>query len=346
MVSNLQPVTDETAWKAVNFPDDRSWVRALDPQMLVELEKAGKQLLQSGTNAPDIAAALFSLPKTDTVLAASYGDLESGAGFSMLSGLPVDDWGLALSRAVLCVLGSRYGNITKQNREGDYQLDVINKDLAHGTQNRGYHSNTFLDFHNDGANTVALLCMETAAEGGESILVSATTLYNEILTLRPDLLPPLIKGFFHHRRNQRAPGDPPVMPHRTPVFCWIGGVFHCCWSRISIDSCKDEGLVFSPQEEEALDFVDRQLQRPALQVRMHLRKGDIQLVNNFVALHSRTSFIDRPGHPRHLLRLWLDDPRSRFNGPNKMDFYLPEESRFMKTIGYEALSAADSVLAR
>ena len=103
--------------------------------------------------------------------------------------------------------------------------------------------------------------------------------------------------------------------------------------------------MFSPVEEEALDFLDAQLQRPELQVRMHLRKGDMQLVNNFVALHSRTSFIDRPGHPRHLLRLWLDDPRSRFNGPNKMDFYLPEESRFMKTIGYEALTAADSVLA-
>ena len=103
---------------------------------------------------------------------------------------------------------------------------------------------------------------------------------------------------------------------------------------------KTKGSFFLLLRREALDFLDAQLQRSDLQVRMQLRKGDLQLVNNFTALHSRTEFLDRPGQPRHLLRLWLDDPRSQFNGPNKMDFYLPEESRFMKTIGYEALVSA------
>jgi hypothetical protein len=340
MPQDLQPITGPLTWKAVDFPDDRSWVRPFERGMLAELESAAKGLLQSRAPLKDIVAADIDLPQTDALLRQSYDDMENGCGFSLLSGLPVDDWGLDLCRAVQCIVGTRYGLITKQNREGDFLLDVINRNVTHGTQNRGYHSNAFLDFHNDGANTVALLCMETAAEGGESVLVSAVTVYNEILKLRPELLQPLMRGYFHHRRNQRAPEDPPLMPYRTPVFCRIGGVFHCCYSRISIDSSKDEGLVFSPEEEEALDFIDAQLQRPDLQIRMYLRKGDLQLVNNFVVLHSRTAFIDKPGHPRHLLRLWLDDPRSRYNGPNKMDFYLPEESRFMRTVGYEALASS------
>jgi len=341
MSQELQALEPAWLWTGKEYPDDRSWVRGFTDDMLLELAAAGRQLLDSSAAPETLKPADIPLPLCDSVLSASYNDLENGCGFSVLSGLPVDDWGVELTRAVQCVVGIRYGKITKQNREGDYLLDVVNKDVSHGTQNRGYHSNVMLDFHNDGANTVALTCLETAAEGGETILVSAPRIYNEILKLRPDLLPPLIRGYYHHRRNQRAPEDAPVMPHRTPVFCNINGVFHCCYSRISIDSTKDEGLVFDPLEQEALDFLDTQMQRPELQMRTRLQKGDIQLVNNFVVLHSRTGFVDKPGNPRHLLRLWLDDDRSRFNGPNKMDFYLPEESRFMQTIGYEGLAAAE-----
>jgi hypothetical protein len=38
--------------------------------------------------------------------------------------------------------------------------------------------------------------------------------------------------------------------------------------------------------------------------------------------------------------LRLDDERSRFDGPNKMDFYVPEASRFPKTRGYEGSATA------
>ena len=42
---------------------------------------------------------------------------------------------------------------------------------------------------------------------------------------------------------------------------------------------------------------------------------------------------------RHLLRLWLTDPASKYNGPGKMDFYLPQESRFLQTRGYAIFAA-------
>jgi hypothetical protein len=34
------------------------------------------------------------------------------------------------------------------------------------------------------------------------------------------------------------------------------------------------------------------------------------------------------------LRLWLDNPAALRNGPGKMDWYMPEHSRFLATRGH------------
>jgi len=336
--NDLRTVEGLLLWTAADYPDDRSWVYDFDDSMLVEIEAAAKAL-QGNETAPDqIDGRDFSLLKTDVLLRDTYNDLESGPGFAMLAGLPVADWEPALSKAALCIIGTRFGRINVQNRERDYLLDVVNKSVTVSKTFRGYHGNDHLDFHNDGANTAALLCLETAAEGGESLMVSAGTIYNEVLRTRPDLLKPLLKGFQHHRRNQREPNDPVVTPYRAPVFSFINDVFHSCYSRISIESTREENIAFTALETEALDYLDAQMMRPELQAKTRLREGDIQLMNNFTILHSRTAFVDKPGNPRHLLRLWLDDPKSRYNGPNKMDFYVPEESKFLQTVGYESFT--------
>ena len=45
---------------------------------------------------------------------------------------------------------------------------------------------------------------------------------------------------------------------------------------------------------------------------MELERGDLQLLNNFVIWHSRTSFedFDDPDQKRHLMRLWMATPNS------------------------------------
>ena len=46
---------------------------------------------------------------------------------------------------------------------------------------------------------------------------------------------------------------------------------------------------------------------------MELEQGDMQLLNNYVTLHSRTPFEDHdePDRKRHLFRLWLAVPGSQ-----------------------------------
>ena len=333
--SRPQLISDKSAWTAADFASPQDYRRSFTPEMIDEIGSKARELLAANRDLKSLGYHEFALQKSDAFLRNAYDEVENGRGFAVLAGLPVAEWGSEISRAALCLIGSCFGEITLQNREGEYILDVIDKSAPYDSQFRGYHSNAFLEFHNDGSNVVALMCMETAREGGESLLFSATSLYNEISRSRPDLLPVLMRGFRHSRRNQVLPGQNPVMEQATPVFSFIDGVFHNCYSRISIDSSLDQGLQRSAEEREALDYVDQVLARADLTLDMEFHQGDIQLVNNFTLLHSRKSFVDHsPERRRHLMRLWLTDPASKYNGPGKMDFYLPEQSRFLKTRGY------------
>jgi len=64
-------------------------------------------------------------------------------------------------------------------------------------------------------------------------------------------------------------------------------------------------------ERAALDFLDEQTRRPDLRLDMDLQAGDIQFINNYTILHSRTGFVDGPeaDQKRHMLRLWLKFPK-------------------------------------
>jgi len=46
-------------------------------------------------------------------------------------------------------------------------------------------------------------------------------------------------------------------------------------------------------------------------LRMDLRPGDIQLLNNSVVPHSRTAYHDEEHRKRYLLRLWLNVENGR-----------------------------------
>ncbi len=334
-------IEDRSAWTAADFPDAESYRRTFSREMIAEIEAAARPLLEENRDPKDIAFREIKLPVSEPVLSAAYDDVENGQGFAVLAGLPVDDFNPAVARYALAVVGCHFGDITRQNREGEYVLDVMDKSTPLDGQNRGYHSNAFLEFHNDGSNVVALLCMETAKSGGESLLISASTIYNEISQSRPDLMPALMRGYRHSRRNQKEPGEEPVMADKTPVFSFIDGVFHNCYSRISIESSFDQGVSVSDEEREALDYFSEAMMRPDLALAMEFRKGDIQLVNNFSLLHSRNAFVDHSAdRRRHLIRLWLTDPTSRYNGPGKADFYVPKESRFLQTRGYGIFNAS------
>lgn len=61
------------------------------------------------------------------------------------------------------------------------------------------------------------------------------------------------------------------------------------------------------QQLAALGLMDELAASPECRLDMELEVGDIQLISNYVILHSRTEYEDfpEPEQRRHLLRLWL-----------------------------------------
>jgi len=56
---------------------------------------------------------------------------------------------------------------------------------------------------------------------------------------------------------------------------------------------------------------------------MELERGDLQLLNNYVVIHSRTNFEDHDEseRKRHLLRLWLSIPQGQRLPPLWQEYF-------------------------
>ncbi len=320
--------TDPSAWTARDFGPPRSWVRDLSDQMIDEISAAAKAAQARGTAFHDITPQTFPLPRTSTLLKAVYDDLEDGSGFAVLGGWPVGDFDAQQNLFAFAGVASHLGCVVVQNYEGDRVVDVTDKGIPYSHKSRGYSSNKLLPFHSDGADLAGLLCLGVSASGGKSVIVSATALYDTIARERPDLMPILLRGFYHHRRGQHDPGEPPLSPERIPVFSFHDGHLHCCYNRNPIDWVEKEGMRLEENEVAALDFIDEVVARPEMQLTMDLRAGDMQFVNNFVILHSRTEYADDENHRRHLLRLWLENAESKRNGMSLLQLYVPGTGRY------------------
>jgi len=68
---------------------------------------------------------------------------------------------------------------------------------------------------------------------------------------------------------------------------------------------------FTPAQKEAVEIYRTTVEACALDI--DFKPGDIQFLNNFVMLHTRREYEDfpEPARKRHLLRLWLRDPKGR-----------------------------------
>lgn len=316
---------DASVWTAADFPQPRSWVRMLEPRHLAEIDAALGAARRSGVPFWALRPAEFPLDATARLLEAAGDDLERGRGFSVIGGFPVERYGRDDNLLAYAGLSSYLGRIVDQSYSGAKVVEVRDTGAGYSKDSRGYQSSAMLRFHSDGACLTGLMCLGTAAEGGLSVLASAGAAHNAVLAERPDLYDVLARGFRHHRRGEHAPGEPPVS-EPVPVFSFHDGLMHCVYDRNQSLWAADAGVEIAPREIEAMDCLDAVLARPELQLHMDLRLGDIQFVNNFTILHARTAYRDGPGRQRHLLRLWLDAPGSRWRGPTMRDLYVRAEA--------------------
>ena len=174
-----QPVTGPAAWKGAELAGDNSWIHQLTEVEVAEIDAALQSLTSRGIEFPGFSAVDFELPTLRAKLQTIATELETGRGFLLLRGLPVQRYSDDEIRIIYYGLGLNMGSPVGQNPKGDLIGLVANVgDLSKKTT-RVYETNAYLPYHTDPSDVVGLLCLRKARRGGLSSLVSSAAVYNE-----------------------------------------------------------------------------------------------------------------------------------------------------------------------
>ena len=308
MTDSPNPIDSPAAWRGAQLQTIAALSWRLDAghraELLTALDGAAAKR-RAGVPLAGLAAADFPLERCATLLARVRLDIVHGRGAALLQGMPAV--AADASELLLWGIGRHLGAAEPQDAAGA-QLHHV-RDLGvpvTGTDHiRGFQTNAPLDFHNDGGEAFLLYCLRQVARGGDSLLVSAVAVYNEMLRRRPDLVAVLTQPIDFDARAQQLTGEQRLQ--RVPVFVRDEQRFWVLYKRgyIQLGQRFAEARPLSPAQVQALDLMDRICRDPTFHLRFRLQPGEILLASNFTMLHARDRYEDAPGAARHLLRLWL-----------------------------------------
>lgn len=309
---SLEPVITRSAWRGETLQAGVEWFYSLSPEEIAEIDAALRLLKATGRQIPEIGKDHFPLGRFARTLRLLQTEIENGLGIMVLRGLPRDRYTPEEMSMIFWGIGAHFGRAVAQNAQGDVLGHVrdMGRDQYKDVHARGYQTANRLPFHNDSCDIVGLCCLETAESGGLSTVASSVTVYNTLVETRPDLARVLSEPFYADRRGEESPGQKPY--YVTPTFIWHRGRMFNRFNRTFINSAQrfNEVPRLTPLQVEALETVEALCNDPAIRLDMELERGDMQFVNNYVLLHSRTAFQDHAdeARKRHLLRLWLRTP--------------------------------------
>src|SRR5438093_3127068 len=84
------PFTARGAWRRADFPSPDAWTYKLSPSSLAELDAALRPIRETGREISTLTQADFPAPSFVPDAAALRSELESGRGFVVIRGLPID----------------------------------------------------------------------------------------------------------------------------------------------------------------------------------------------------------------------------------------------------------------
>jgi len=310
-VAKHREIVAPFAWKGADLQGRSDWIRPFRADELTEIDAALAGVKQRGLDWVDVTREDFPLPRFAAALMQIAQELETGRGMILLRGLPLryspDDL-----RMVYWGIGAHLGTAVSQGGRGEVLANVEDEgQKVEFTKRRGSKTSDSLSFHSDRCDIVGLLCVRKARAGGLSRVVSAAAIHNEVLRRRPDLIDVFYADWYHSRQGDEQPGEARAYP--KPIFGFQDEHFTGLFSPTYIRSAQEFPEVprFTRQQQEALDLYYDLSEELALS--MTFEPGDIQLLNNHLTYHARTSFDDytEPERKRLLLRLWLAVPGSR-----------------------------------
>jgi hypothetical protein len=259
--------------------------------------------------ADEIAAADFSVPATDGLIEDLQYAVMDGAGATILKGLDPGSMKAGAFERIFWGLGSQLGDGAIQSPSGERIARVEKRE--DNPEGRGTLMDGELRPHTDLHEILALACISEAAEGGESMLVSAAALRDAVADRDPDALAALEQGYYAGI-NEVVGGAEPVTQEPVPIFSETQGRLSCWYNRFFLAAAARARREEFPEAfAHAMAVLDEEAMRPGLGYRFDLEPGDMMFWHNWTCLHARQAFKDGGGRKRLLLRLWLNVERGR-----------------------------------
>jgi hypothetical protein len=311
-----QPVIDPAGWQKDQLATDQSWTYLLSSaeiDALMAMARQVRPLIDSDPNGLlELDKAAFRLGAFEPTLRAIWHQLKDGLGVALIRGLPLAEMDPIDGAAVYWGIGRHLGEARSNNPEGDMLGHVTDLGKSQDDPNsRGYQTREAMDYHCDQCSVVGLMCVREPQSGGQSKIASAVSVYNELLRQSPRAVELLSQPLCWTKHGEVEAGQPSF--YTSAVFNVLDDML--CTSFGPRHIVKGHALPGAPP------LTDEQRQAIALAEAiaeqqhhaMQLKQGDIQLLNNYVALHTRTAYTDwqQPQRKRLLYRLWLSAPGIR-----------------------------------
>ena len=311
----LSPIGGPSAWQVADVYRRDDWILQLTSDDIREIDNAVGRTRSHGSSIPDIEKDDFPLPALAPRLQQLRGAIKDGIGFGYVRGLPVSRYDRETQLRIYWGIARHIGDPVAQNRNGHLIGHVIDVgDTAQDVNKRLTQSTAALAFHSDSCDVVGLLCVQTARSGGQSAIVSAIAVHDEMLRRAPDLCAALYEPVVIDRRGEVPPGKAPWFA--MPVFTQHAGQFNGYGPLPQyIESARRfaDAPAMTARQQAAIALFYEICGDDRFCLRIPFQPGDIQFLQNHLIFHSRTAFEDwpEPARKRHLLRIWLSLPDGR-----------------------------------
>lgn len=310
------PVTEPEArhWDAGTLQDDcNAHLYDLTAEALDQISAALEFAKANGLTVETVEQEDFRIPAFARDVGRIRERLDTGRGFMVIGGL--DTAALSEPEAEIVAWGicNYLGRPIRQGIDHDRRLfTVADKGAANTDPTRIGASPERSRKHTDNGcleprppDYLGLFCVRSAAEGGDSTIVSARTIYETVADERPDILPLLFRNY-HFRAPQAHvwPSRGPTV--QKPILDTTSGELRIHYARVMIEPGMEmAGTPLSPTERATLDDLDDLVERPELNFRHVLRSGELLVLNNRALLHGREAFPPGTSGGRTLKRLWM-----------------------------------------
>ena len=204
-------VTGPQAWYGADMAETDEWIHTLSAAEIAEIDAALEAVKDRTDDLLDVAKEDFPLPTFGPAIEDLRHKILFGGGFALVRGLDIERYTKREAAMIFWGVGRHLGEPRSQNDKGDLLGHV--RDVGYDVGNpahRGYQTTVELTHHTDSTDIAGLMCLRPARSGGQSSLVSSTTIHNEMLRRRPDLLEELFRPFYVDRRRKFPKASSPT----------------------------------------------------------------------------------------------------------------------------------------